>query len=403
MSRHYDVIVVGGGMVGATLACALGQGGLRVGVVEAREPRLFDPHADYDLRVSAISRASQRIFTGIGVWPGLLARRVSPYRHMCVWDATGPGEIHFDAADLGEPDLGHIIENGVIQDALRERLRSLESVDWICPAQLRALRVTRTGAQIELDDDRVLEAALVVGADGAQSRVRDLAGIGLRAQAYGQKGVVATVAMERSHERTAWQRFLPTGPLAFLPLADGRCSIVWSTSDAEAERLLRLTDADFADVLGKAFGLRLGRITGVSPRAAFPLRGSQADRYVQPRVALVGDAAHTIHPLAGQGANLGFLDAAVLAELLLAKPGDAGALSLLRRYERSRRGENLLMMRAMEGFKLLFGSEQATLRWARNLGLRLTDRAGPLKDLIMRRAMGLSGDLPALARTLPPD
>lgn len=400
---EYDVIIVGAGMVGAALACALAQGGMNVAVIENREPPAFDPEADYGLRVSAVSRASQRIFEGLGAWRGMCARRVSPYREMHVWDAGGTGAIHFSAADLGEPDLGHIIENSVVQAALLERLAALDEAHWYCPAGLRRLQVNERAAQVELTDGRRLSAALVVGADGAESRVRELAGINRSVRAYNQRAVVATVRTELGHAHTAWQRFLPTGPLAFLPLADGRCSIVWSTHPVEAARLLAMEEAHFRQVLGRAFDYRLGQILETGPRAAFTLRGSQATPYVRPRIALVGDAAHTIHPLAGQGANLGFLDAAALAEVLLEGGGDPGAYLRLRRYERARRGDNVVMMRAMEAFQLLFGVQAAPLRRLRNLGLRLSDRAQPLKHALMRRAMGLSGELPALARSLPAD
>ena len=397
--KRVDVIVVGGGMVGATLACALADQGRAVAVIEARESAPFVPGDDYDLRVSAISRASQRIFESIGVWDGILARRASPYRHMHVWDATGSGEIHFDAADLAEPNLGHIVENRVIQDALLERLKSHANVTWLCPATVRELQVHETAAEVTLDDGRVIAAQLVVGADGARSQLRELAGIAFERHSYGQKGVVANVRTEASHAATAWQRFLPTGPLAFLPLGDGRCSIVWSADDARAELLMAMDDETFKRELGAALGFRLGEIVETTVRAAFPLAGAQASEYVRARIALVGDAAHTIHPLAGQGANLGFLDAATLADVLADAGRDLGSLRVLRRYERMRRGENVAMMRAMEGFKLLFGNQLAPLAWLRNTGLRLTNRALPLKYELIRRAMGLSGDLPRLARS----
>jgi len=393
----FEVVIVGGGMVGATLGCALARQGRNIAVVEAREPAPFEPADDYDLRVSALSRASQRIFQSLGVWDGIVSRRASPYEHMHVWDATGDGEIHFDCAELGEPNLGHIVENRVIQDALLDVLKAHDNVTWLCPASLDALEVQAAQAVLTLDDGRRVSAQLVVGADGARSRLRELAGIEVERHGYGQRGVVANVATEHSHEATAWQRFLPTGPLAFLPLGDGRCSIVWSADDARAEALMAMDDEAFRQELGAALGYRLGHVTSVSPRAAFPLAGSQARDYVRPRVALVGDAAHTIHPLAGQGANLGFLDAATLAEVL-AGADDPGVPGLLRRYERARRGEDVLMMRAMEGFKLLFGNELGPLAWLRNTGLKLADRAGPVKHELIRRAMGLSGELPALAR-----
>lgn len=397
MTRPIDAVVVGGNVVGATAGLALLRKGLDVVVLEAREPRAFDAGDDYDLRVSAISRASQRIFEALEIWPAIVSRRVSPYDHMCVWDAGGWGEIHFDSREVGEPNLGHIVENYVIQDALVEAIRALNPEALICPASLADLEMMSDTVRLELEDGRSLNARLVVGADGAQSRVRDLAGIDVRRHAYEQTAVVTTVATEQSHESTAWQRFLPTGPLAFLPLADGRSSIVWSTGEEHARELGALDETSFAEALGEAIDFRLGRITNVGVRATFPLAGSQAQRYIATRLALVGDAAHTIHPLAGQGANLGLMDAAVLVDAAGAR--DPGRTSALRRYERSRRGENLVMMRAMEGFKRLFGSTLPPVRWARSLGLDLTDRSELIKRQFIRRAMGLSGELPSLARS----
>ncbi len=241
----------------------------------------------------------------------------------------------------------------------------------------------------------------MVGADGADSRVRALAGIDEHRREYDQEAVVATVTTERSNPAIAWQRFLTTGPLAFLPLADGRSSIVWSTGPAEAARLVELPEDEFRAVLGEAFEHRLGAVTAVGRRARFTLRRAHAARYVGPRLALVGDAAHVVHPLAGQGVNLGLLDAATLAEVLLqgrARGCDLGALALLRRYERWRKGENLAMLAALDGLKRLFGASAPPLRWARSAGLSLVDRFPPAKRFFMRRAMGLEGDLPAAAR-----
>jgi 2-octaprenylphenol hydroxylase len=331
---------------------------------------------------------------------------VSPYRAMYVWDAEGGGHIRFDSAEVGEPDLGHIVENRVTQRALWERLESLETVAIFSPARVTDLSLDRDRARVTLNTGPSLEADLLVAADGRDSPLRERAGIAVRGWDYDQHALVANVAHELPHQETAWQRFLPSGPLAFLPLADGHSSIVWSTSPQQAAALLGRDEADFCAVLGQAFGHRLGAVRGAGPRAAFPLRLAHAERYVLPRLALVGDAAHAIHPLAGQGVNLGFLDAATLAEVVLdARAGgrDLGGLTALRRYERARKGDNLAMLAAMDVFKRVFGNDLPPLRLARSLGLDLADRVAPLKNLFLRRALGTLGGLPALARTPPED
>lgn len=399
--RFHDVIIAGGGVVGASLACALADAGLRVALIDAREPATDWPVDSIDQRVYAVTCASQTLFERLGVWEDMVRRGVSPYQAMEVWDAVGPGRIHFDAAELGEPWLGHIVEQRVIQAALLDGQRTRSGLERICPAVLADFHVDAAGVSVRLEDGRELAAALLVGADGAGSRVRELAGIGIETHDYEQTAVVAVVATERPHAGTAWQRFLPTGPLAFLPLRDGRCSIVWSTTPVEAERLLTLPDEEFCLELGQAFDYELGAVTAVTARAGFPLRRLHAVDYVQQRLALVGDAAHVIHPLAGQGVNLGLLDAAVLAEVVAdtaAAGRDIGSHANLRRYERWRRGENALMQSAMDGFKWLFASPLAPVRLLRNLGLGTVDRLTPIKSLLARHAMGRAGDLPHLVR-----
>ncbi len=399
MNTSYRAIVIGSGAVGATLACQLARKGVRTALIEAREPPAFDPDA-LDLRVFAISRATQRIWNQLGVWGEMHARRASPYRAMEVWDARGRGRIHFDAAELGEPDLGHIVENRLIQSVLFELARSLDTLDMFCPASPEAIALEPDCARVTLADGRVLEAELVVAADGARSRVRELAGIDVQTHAYAQKALVAHVRGEQAHGETARQVFLPEGPLAFLPLLDGRCSIVWSADDARADQLLALDDAAFLAELTQASEGVLGAMLETTPRASFPLAAVHARRYVIPRLALIGDAAHTVHPLAGQGVNLGVLDAAALAEVLESalREGDLGELALLRRYERWRRGENLSMQTALTGFKALFGSRLGLIASIRSAGIGLVDRMGPVKSELMRRAMGISGDLPRAAR-----
>lgn len=400
MRYEHEVVIVGAGMVGATLACALAEAGLSVAVVESALPEPFDPQSDYDLRVSAISPGSQHIFEGLGAWPGMLRRRVSPYRAMEVWDAEGAGRIHFHADDLGLAELGHIIENRVVQLALLERLGELGNAQLIASAAVTALTPGGEAIALRLEDGRELVGRLVVGADGAGSRVRSMAHIPARVHDYEQIAIVATVRTREHHGETAWQRFLPTGPLALLPLADGRCSVVWSVNRDEGEILLQLEDADFAGELGAAFDERLGGVESVGQRASFPLRRTTAQGYLGERVALIGDAAHTIHPLAGQGANLGLSDAAALAEVLVEGGGDPGRHGLLRRYERWRKGDNLLTANAMTGFKELFGTALRPVVLARGLGLNTVDRMAPIKRLFMRHAAGMGPDAPRLQRGL---
>jgi 2-octaprenylphenol hydroxylase len=319
---------------------------------------------------------------------------------MHVWDASGNGVIHFDSAELGEPNLGHIIENGIMLQALYRVIESHASIHLFTQASLNAITPGADGIEVSLDA-QTLSAALVVGADGARSRVRELAGIETRGMAYDQHAVVANVATERPHRHTAWQRFMPSGPLAFLPMANGQSSIVWSTSPEQAAQLLDMDDAAFCHALAEAFEYTLGEITHTSQRAAFPLRMQHATGYVKPRVALIGDAAHTIHPLAGQGVNLGFADVASLAEVLgrARQSGrDIGDYYVLREYERWRKGENIAMQASMDAFKRLFSNSNPLLGWLRNSGLGLVNNMAPLKNRIMRQAMGLEGDLPKMAK-----
>jgi len=430
MNAH-DVIIVGGGMVGAALGCALGDLGFRVAVVETREPVATWPPATVDARTSALTRASENILRNLGVWDRMTAMRVSAYREMHVWDADGFGEVHFDSAEIGEPDLGHIVENRVIQKALWERLGEIATVERICPAKVDALELggerpvltlkERAPATAQPDGDRgqgaaptgldtamsgasstarSLTAALVVAADGVQSTLRTMAGLGTRGWAYDQHAVVAVVRPARHHQDTAWQRFLPTGPIALLPIDDGRCSLVWSTAPDHAAALDGMPDDAFCHAVAGASQARLGDIVETGPRAIFPLRLQHAENYVEPGLALVGDAAHAIHPLAGQGVNLGLLDAATLADVLAQarlRGRPLGAMATLRRYERARKGANLAMMGAMDIFKRLFSNDNPALYVARNLGLKATDIAAPVKHAIMRRALGVSGERPSLA------
>ncbi|QFY88802.1 UbiH/UbiF/VisC/COQ6 family ubiquinone biosynthesis hydroxylase [Magnetovirga frankeli] len=397
--QKFDVAIVGGGMVGAALACALGREGFRLALIEGREPQRHWPAAEIDLRVSALTRASENLLRNLAAWPTMQRMRVSPYRRMAVWDAGSNAAIRFDCAEIGEDNLGHIVENRVTRLALWQQLETLEGVRLFCPNRVCGL--DRQGRCLSLEKGQRIQAGLIVAADGRDSPLRQMADIEVHGWAYNQHALVATVSPAGDHQHTAWQRFLPTGPLALLPLDDGRCSIVWSTSPDQAQRLLRLDETEFLRQLTQASQARLGQIIAVGPRAVFPLRLQHALPYVREGLALVGDAAHAIHPLAGQGVNLGFLDAAALTQALLegrAAGRAPGHLRDLRRYERMRKGDNLAMQLAMDGLKRLFTNRNPLLGLARGLGLRLADGARPINQALMRRALGLEGELPPLSQ-----
>jgi len=396
-----DIVINGAGMVGLLLANALAEHGLSIAIVEPAQQVPTWNQQQFDMRVSAITRASQHILTTLGIWQDIEAMRVSPFREMHAWDSTGDGVIHFDSADIGQAYLGHIIENSVIQTALYNHLKTFDNIHWFQPAVPAELAISQHNAVLLLDDQTQINARLIVGADGGRSWVREQAGITIQSTDYKQHAVVATVKTQLFHQETAWQRFLPTGPLAFLPLSDGYSSIVWSTTPDHAESLLAMDDDTFKQALAEGFGNKLGEIVETSERAKFPLRSQHAKQYVKDRLVLIGDAAHTIHPLAGQGVNLGFADAATLAEVILDthKAGkDFASYKSLRRYERWRKGDNLAMLSAMTGFKTLFSNNNTVLKSLRNTGLNLTNNIAPIKNTIIRHAMGLEGDLPKLAR-----
>ncbi len=387
-------------MVGAALALALAQRDFSVVLLEPRPPAMQWDAASFDLRVSALTRVSQNLLANIGVWDPMEADRVTAYRQMHVWDRAGLGEIHFDAADLGEPDLGHIVENRVIVRALWRALADTPA-DIRGGRRIREQSCAEEGIALTLDDGGKVHAGLLIGADGARSQVREAAGIESRREDYEQHAVVATVHAELGNRDTAWQRFMPQGPLALLPMQKDLFSIVWSTSPAEAERLLALSEESFNERLSECSERRLGRLSLRGERAVFPLALQHAGCYVLPGLALVGDAAHVIHPLAGQGVNLGFLDAGALVDALVdgRERGRAiGALTSLRTYERARKGHNTATQLAMDGFKHLFSNDSGALSLLRNFGLGAANRITPLKRLFERVALGQGVDLPSLSR-----
>ncbi|HEY0683174.1 MAG TPA: UbiH/UbiF/VisC/COQ6 family ubiquinone biosynthesis hydroxylase [Steroidobacter sp.] len=414
MKTGFHILVIGGGMVGACFAALAASNrhfaDLRIAVLEAQPPTMPPPESgdEVDLRVSAISRASERVLREIGAWQLLPGRHVSAYDDMIVWDAEGKprgsGSIHFSASESGEPNLGYIVENRRVlwsiydSPAFRNRVTLLRG-------ELAGLEFEDDHATAVLSDGRRIEAALIVGSDGSSSLSRKLAGIETTGWDYEQRAFVTHVRTQHPHERTAWQRFLPDGPIAYLPLADGRSSIVWTTTPEHAERLVADAPEQVAKELTLALDCTLGLVELAGPRGQFPLRLTHAKDYCRERFVLVGDAAHAIHPLAGQGVNLGFLDSAALVEVLAEEldaglsPTALGERRVLRRYERWRKSENAVALGLVDGLNKLFGSRAITLGWARRTGLNIMDGSMLAKRFLMGRALGIGGDAPSLVRT----
>ncbi|WP_101675761.1 FAD-dependent monooxygenase [Alloalcanivorax mobilis] len=406
---HTDILIIGGGMAGGLMALLLAEQGIAVRVLDGA-PMPVCPAGAPALRVSTLSEASHWLLRHAGAWAHLDAARVQAYRHMRVWDQDGTGEVAFDAAELGAPALGWLLENDNLTAALYRAAAAHAHLDWRCDVAVTGVRRAGQGWQV-LTDSEVLSADLVIGADGARSLVREAAGIPAAPRDSGHHALVATVETDRPHGACARQVFMESGPLALLPLfspPDGgqghRCSIVWSAWPQRIEELMALDDAAFGAALTQATGEALGAARLVSRRAVFAIQERHASSYIGPGLALIGDAAHVIHPLAGQGINLGLLDSGVLAEELvraraaglpLAHPG------VLARYQRRRRADNLVMQGAMRGFKTLFERRELPVRWLRNSGLDLVNRLPPARHAFMVRALGRAGDLPLLAGPLP--
>jgi len=405
----FDIVIVGGGMVGSMLCAAIttqqthNSEPLNVCVLEDRLPNAFIPgsNPDYDLRVSALSMASQHMLTRVGAWEGIASRRCCEYKRLSVWDGEKAGRTDFDAANVNAEHLGHIVENRVLQLALQDVLTKLPNVTVLSPARLLRYRQARSGVKIELEDNRRIDAQLLVGADGANSIVRQQAGIIMDKTAYPQHALVANIRTVLPQQDITWQRFVSTGPQAFLPLCGQRGSIVWYHTEEEVAKLCASDDDAFVALLQKCFPDELGTVQGVLARGSFPISKAHAKNYVANRVALVGDAAHTVHPLAGQGVNIGLLDAAALAQVLTdarEKGRDFGDASVLRRYQRWRYGENQLMITALDTIYEVFKPRAPLVQRLRSSSLNLVNQVSPLKQLVMRHAMGVSGDLPAIAK-----
>ena len=386
MNKHYDVVVVGGGMVGATLAVALSQPkSLNIAVIEAYPPAELSAKDNFDVRVSALTKTSEALLSKLGIWSLLQTERICPFSNMHVWE-TQNSQVHFDSADIGEASLGHIVENLNLQNAALKVCQQHTNIDiytGIKPIDFR-------DQTLHFDNEDKLSADLVIGADGANSQLREWKNIAFKGWDYQQSGVVCTVTTEHPHQHTAWQRFLPEGPLAFLPLADPyQCSIVWTNSSEEADLLCQLDDDKFKDILGNQFDFTLGDITSVSERHQFPLKLRHATNYVDTGFAIVGDAAHTIHPLAGQGVNIGLLDAVSLAETVISAHDNGrniASLNTLKKYQRRRKADNLIVQFTMDGFKRLFQQDLEPITGLRQFGLRTVNKIAPLKQFFMKTA-----------------
>lgn len=410
-----DVVINGAGMVGGALAVLLAQSGLKVVVLEAQDqsPKMLiselpaQLEAGYQPRVSALTLASQAVLERVGAWQAMQAWRVTPYVGMQVWDGLGSGKISFNAAELHEAYLGHIVENSVTVAGIYQAMQPYDEITLLTGVQMTALSAPdhQGGRVLTLSNQQNIYAPVLIGADGAESRTRQLAGIPATAWDYGHHALVTTITTEKPHEWQCWQRFTEDGPLAFLPLSGGveghQLSVVWSTSPEHAQQLIALSDDAFCQALTQASDACLGKVMTTDPRHAINLRQRHAHRYVAEGVALAGDAGHTIHPLAGQGVNLGFLDVAALAEVLIDASEQQlplGSLDVLRRYQRLRRSDNLRMSATMEFFRRLFGDRPAPIRLLRSSGMNLVNNLSPVKNHLAMMAMGVKGDLPKFAQ-----
>ncbi|MDZ3837674.1 MAG: UbiH/UbiF/VisC/COQ6 family ubiquinone biosynthesis hydroxylase [Rhodospirillales bacterium] len=394
-----DVVIVGGGLVGGTLACALADSGLSTVVVEAGTlATMLDDR--FDGRASAISLTSRRLLDAIGLWPGMAAD-ATPMRHIRVTEGASPLYLHYDHRDVGDEPFGHMVENRHYRRALYARIRELEAVTFLAPARAASVERTDAGVEVLLEGGGLVRARLAVGAEGRTSRLREEAGIRVSGWSYRQVGIVCTVEHERPHGFVAHERFLPAGPFAILPLTGNRSSIVWTERAERAPAIMALDDAGFINEVALRFGDFLGTLTIVGPRWSYPLSLQFAEKAVAPRLALVGDAIHAMHPIAGQGLNMGLRDVAALSEVLAEARRlglDLGAADVLARYQRWRRFDNTLMLALTDGLNRLFEIDATPVRLARDLGLAAVNAMPPVKRFFMRHAMGMVGELPRLMR-----
>jgi 2-octaprenylphenol hydroxylase len=395
----FDIAIIGGGIVGLSFANELIGSDFSVAIIERDELKAISDQTS--CRVSAINRSALKRFYQTEVLQSPLAQRVCLFEKMFVWDQTGAGQIQFDSAELGVSELGAIIENNVLQQMLLEKVKAADNITYLCPQEITQINYslvegeqasTQAASTVFLSSGRKIQATLLVGADGVNSNVRKAASIQRVKQSYRQQALVCNVITHESHQNTAWQCFMPSGPLAFLPLYNGQSSIVWSLDEGAAQQTMALDDEEFKSALSEASEFRLGEIDGVDQRFLFPLSHGHVDEYVKPGLALIGDAAHNIHPLAGQGANLGIADAFALADVICtARKANRqwAALHTLSKYQRQRKGANQLMEMSMTGFKELFGQKNVLLSELRNAGLSLVDHLPALKYRIIKQALGV--------------
>jgi 2-octaprenyl-6-methoxyphenol hydroxylase len=402
--RYVDILISGGGMVGLPLGLALAQGGFKTLVVDAAPPATVLEPA-FDGRVSALAYASVRMLRALGVWDGL-APHAQPIREILVTDGqtskpASPFSLHFDAQEVGAQALGHIAENRHIRAALYGVLDACANLELKAPAAVASVTTQAGGALVRLADGEEISAALVIAADGRESALRSQMGMQIVGWSYPQTGIVATVEHEKPHNGVAYEHFLPSGPFAILPMTGNRSSLVWTEAKAKAPGLLALDEEGFNAELARRFGSHLGATKAAGPRWSYPLSFHLARDFVRSRFALAGDCAHGIHPIAGQGLNLGLKDAAALAEVLLdaARLGrDIGALDTLKRYERWRRFDSFALAASTDALNRLFSNDIAPLRHLRDLGLGIVDAIGPARRFFMRHAGGDIGKLPRLMK-----
>ena len=388
--QEFDIVIIGGGIVGAASACRLSQQYSRIALVDKGMPTNWQVNDPFGLRVSALNLASIQLFQQINIWQNIQAMRAYPYMSMYVWEQGGGAEIEFNANETSHASLGAIVENQIILTALNKAINDIERITRFNECALKDCHAISDSAMlIELEDNTKLSTKLLIGADGQKSKVRECSAIDVKQNKYHQFGLVAVVETEKPHQHTAWQCFNDEGPLALLPLSENTCSIVWSVQEERCKELMNLAEDDFNQQITCGFENRLGQLKVISERKAFPLLGLQAERYTGQRTVLMGDAAHVVHPLAGLGLNLGIADVDCFTTLLADSNRPLGSERVLRQYERERKSENLIMQQSLEWIDKLFRDEQQITRSLRSVGVNLTNKTMPLKQLFMHKALGI--------------